>query len=1045
MIDKNLIKKEINHYFEEIKNIYRNGDYTEWTYRTPFDNFIKNINKNYQLIQEPKRTTGLGAPDFKAYNDNRKIGFIETKDLNANLDEILETEQLKKYIDAIDNLILTNYLQFILIRNKKPVLNIDLFTLNDLNKSKNSISNEKVEQFAQLISNFFDYQLPTISTAEELAMQLSKKAILLKDSAIEQLTEDINNFKNGNPTSSIYDFYQGIKELINDIDIEDCADAYAQTVTYGLFMAKKSYKTTLNRSSAASYIPKSVGIIKRIFTNISGDEFPSNIAWIVDDILDILNVADLDKILSNIDERGKKDKEPIIYFYEDFLNYYEPQRRKQLGVYYTPRPVVNFIVNSVHIILKEYFDKQLGLADDSVNVLDPAAGTGTFFWIAYLVVLNELKKQGLSGMIEDKIKNHLLKHFYGFELLITPYVISHLNLTDLLKKWKYDLLDNERIQIYLTNTLERAKLPNEIPFFREVTEENKAANKVKFDEKILAIIGNPPYAGISANKGKWIDDLLKKGYTRADGSKDDGYYKVDGRPLGEKNPKWLQDDYVKFIRFAQWKIDQYGEGVIGFITNHSFLDNPTFSGMRQSLLESFDRIYLLNLHGSSRRGSYDDENVFDIQQGVAISIFIKTKKSNDKKVFYADLWGIREDKYKWLDSHTIKNVEWQEINPVSSNYFFVPKNTSLEEKYNKFWKITDIFSLYSTGIVTAKDDFIIDFNKDALHKRIAKLRDKSISDVDIRNSYKLKDTHGWKLSKARKKLIDDAKWDQYFTKLYYRPFDIRELYYNPIMLEGARYDVMQHLLMDNIAIVTVRQVKYGNSWQHCLIADKLVESSFISNKTSEICYVFPLYLYNKTIPQKSNLKTMMVFEKHADYASKKPNFSPEFLKFITEKYGKTLTPEEIFYYIYAVLHSPSYREKYVDFLQYDFPRIPFVDDYEIFQKLSEIGKSLTELHLMKCNLPTRVKFDIPGSGIVEKVKYENGKIWVNDVQYFDGIPENIWNFYIGGYQVLDKWLKSRAKLKLDSESIMQFLQIIEVIRETIRLMDDVDKIVNLLN
>lgn len=385
MIDKNLIKKEINHYFEEIKNIYHTGDYTEWTYRTPFENFIKNINKNYQLIQEPKRTTGLGAPDFKAYNDNRKIGFIETKDLNANLDEILETEQLKKYIDAIDNLILTNYLQFILIRNKQNVLNVDLLTLEDLNKSKNSISNEKVEQFAQLISDFFDYQLPTISTAEELAMQLSKKAILLKDSAIEQLKDDL---KNSNSPSSIYDFYQGIKELINDINIEDCADAYAQTVTYGLFMAKKNYKTTLNRDSAASYIPKSVGIIRRIFSNISGDEFPSNIAWIVDDILDILNVSDLDKILSNIDERGKKDKEPIIYFYEDFLNYYEPERRKQLGVYYTPRPVVNFIVNSVHIILKEYFDKQFGLADDSVNVLDPAAGTGTFFWIAYLVVLN---------------------------------------------------------------------------------------------------------------------------------------------------------------------------------------------------------------------------------------------------------------------------------------------------------------------------------------------------------------------------------------------------------------------------------------------------------------------------------------------------------------------------------------------------------------------------------------------------------------------------------------------------------------------------------
>ena len=317
----------------------------------------------------------------------------------------------------------------------------------------------------------------------------------------------------------------------------------------------------------------------------------------------------------------------------------------------------------------------------------------------------------VNGVFE-KIRNHLLKHFYGFEILITPYVISHLKLTDLLQRWHYRFRDDDRIQVYLTNTLEPSEVHGLLPFLREITEESRIANQIKLQKPILVVMGNPPYAGESYNKGKWINDLLKKGYTRADGTKDDGYYKVDGKPLGEKNPKWLQDDYVKFIRYAQWKIEKNGEGIVGFITNHSYLDNPTFRGMRESLLQSFDRIYVLNLHGNALKkekcpdGS-KDENVFDIRQGVAVGIFIKNKKLGDKKVYYADLWGLREDKYYWLDRYTIDNVEWQGVKPILPYYFFIPKDTALEEEYNKFWKITDIFPINSVGIATARDHFTI--------------------------------------------------------------------------------------------------------------------------------------------------------------------------------------------------------------------------------------------------------------------------------------------------------------------------------------------------
>ena len=1021
MSDKGTIKKEVKKYFDEVKEVYKSRDYTEFSYRTHLENFIKGLNPDYRLIQEPKRATGLGSPDFKAFSGNIKVGFIETKDLGENLDKILETEQLKKYVESIDNLILTNYLEFILIRKGLKVYDCNIFTFSDLEKHL-TISDEKIDTFVSLINEFFEYKLPTIASAEELARELSKRAKLLKEMAKEQILDDKN--KDEDQRSSIYDFYQGIEKLINDISEEDCADAYAQTVTYGLFLAKKECQNKLDRRTAPSYIPKNIGVIKRIFLNISGEDFPSNVSWIVDEIVDILNATNLEEILLKIDKRGKTDKDPVIFFYEDFLNYYEPEKRKQRGVYYTPRPVVNFIVNSIHYIIKTYFGKPLGIADDSLNILDPAIGTGTFFWIAFLVVLNELKNQNLSGIINDKIRNHLLKHFYGFEILITPYVISHLKLFNVLQRWHYQFNDNDRIQVYLTNTLEPLEEYGILPFLREIIEESKIANKIKTEEPILVVMGNPPYSGISANKGEWIDNLLKSGYKRADDSIDDGYYKVDGKPLGEKNPKWLQDDYVKFIRFAQWKIDQNknNEGILGFVTNHSYLDNPTFRGMRESLLKSFDRIYILNLHGNSLKkekcpdGS-KDENVFDIKQGVAIGIFIKNKRLGDKKVYYADLWGVRENKYDWLDKHIAEYVKWQIVKPTSPYYFFVPKNTTLQEEYEKFWKVTDIFPANSVGIVTARDDFVISLNKEELEHRLKEFRDNTLSDEYIKNKYKLKEKSDWKVSEIRKNIMGNQDWENAIVKILYRPFDIRWVFYDDEFIERARREVMQHMLKENLGLITVRQVKTGEIWHHCLITDGIIESSYISNKTSEINYLFPLYLYSDT--------------------NKAPNYSPEFLTFISEKYGET-TPEEIFYYIYAILHAPTYREKYKEFLQYDFPRIPFINNYEQFKKLSEIGKELVELHLMKKCLPIRVKFDIPNSNIVERVKYENGKVWINKEQYFEGVPENLWSFYIGGYQVLDKWLKSRKGRKLDGKDIEQYLQIVEIIRETIRLMAEID-------
>jgi type I restriction-modification system DNA methylase subunit len=1033
----------INHvpfqeYFKEIRSRYLTGDFTEITLRTPLENFIRNLSKDFNLIQEPKRTEKIGAPDFKAYKKNVKIGYIETKDLGKNLDEELKSEQIKRYRSSLDNIILTDYSRFMLLRGNQIPFDFNLFNLSDLDNSRFVISDEKIQEFLRLVEIFFSYNLPTIKSAEELSLELSKRAKLLKELAKEQLEEDISRAKNDESTSSVYDFYEGTKELIKDISIDDCADAYAQTITYGLFLAKMNCPSILDRNTAASYIPRSIGVIKRIFVNISGDSLPSNLSWIIDEIIDVLNASEMKDVLTEIDARGKKDRDPFTFFYEDFLSAYDPEKKKHLGVYYTPRPVVSFIVNSINHILKNDFNKLHGFADDDVTVLDPAIGTGTFLWLIYTLTLVELKNKGLGGLISKKIENHILKDFYGIEILITPYIIAHLKLSLALKKWHYELKDNDRHQVYLANTLEPFESHGLIPFMREISEESITANELKLRKKILVITANPPYRGMSANKGPWIQSLLKKGYTKEDGTKDNGYYQIDGKPLGEKNPKWLQDDYVKFIRFAQWKIDTAGEGIIGFITNHNYLDNPTFRGMRQSLVNSFNRIYILNLHGNSLKGEKcpdgsKDENVFDIKPGVAIALFVKNKKLEDNRVFYADLYGKREEKYHWLDRHNISNVKWKELRLESPYHFFIPEFSSLRREYEKYWKITDIFSLYSVGIVTARDNLTIKWSPEEVSQTISKFA--TIDPELARTIFKLgKDVRDWKVEFAQRDLRDSGLDKRRIVPILYRPFDIRYTYYTG-KSRGfhcmPRPEVMSHMLKENLGLLTCRQQnKVG--FYHAFVCENVVESCAVSNKTREITYLFPFYLHSENGTRDNS-------GDKEPQRKLKSNLNPVLLQTLFEIYKKEISPKDIFYYIYAILYSHKYRTKYAEFLKSDFPRIPFTEDYGTFKGLSEIGKELVSLHLMKIKLSSPMKFDVQGSNVVEFVEYKDGKVYINKEQFFAGVPEKTWNFYIGGYQVLDKWLKSRKKRELSGSEIEQFIQITEIINQTLDLMKKIDE------
>jgi predicted helicase len=662
-----------------------------------------------------------------------------------------------------------------------------------------------------------------------------------------------------------------------------------------------------------------------------------------------------------------------------------------------------------------------------LKLLDPAAGTLTFIIRALGRALLELQDYHLGGMIPLNIKNHILSDFYAFEIQVVPYIIGHLRVAMSLEKvWDYEFEEDDRFQFYLTNTLEM-KEPEQELLLPQLTEEGQEARKVKEEVPILVVLGNPPYSGISENKGKWITGLIED------------YKYVDGKHFGEKK-HWLQDDYVKFIRFGQWKIDQTGEGILGFITNHSYLDNPTFRGMRQSLMKSFDEIYLLNLHGNSlkKEKSPDgskDENVFDIRQGVAIGLFVKKKEQKGNgiaKVYYAEQWGLREAKYKWLLRNDIETTEWEELKPNSPYYFFVQRDVSYQEEYEKYWKVTDIFPVNSTGIVTARDKFVIDFDREALKRRIEIFRDLSLSEDLIRQNFKLRENYMWTIKKARNDLSKVQDWEGNFTKILYRPFDNREIYFHDSVVWRTRKKVMRHMMRENVGLCVARRPEIGR-FEHVFCSNCLITHHSVSLK--EVNYIFPLYLY----PDESR---GILSDIKATKPERTPNVSKEFLKALREVLGTKPTPEEIFYYIYAVLYSPTYRKRYAEFLKYDFPRVPLPSDLEKFKNLSELGKELVELHLLThpSLSETKIGFPVSGSNTVERVKYdeETRRGYFNKEQYFEGISKAVWEYQIGGYQVLAKYLKDRKKRELSLEEIEHYRKVAKAIARTIEVQEKVE-------
>ncbi|EAJ7836260.1 DNA methyltransferase [Campylobacter jejuni] len=1047
-------------YLENIKDISTNDK--EHTHRTALQNLLQAIKDNQDkqnkisIKQEPNNDKeGRGAPDFLITKDFLTLGYIENKRVNANLDNIIKSDQILKYTKLSPNIILTDYLRFILLslNDKNEIIICKEVKICSLDEIKSVIKNQslldtKTQELNELFSIFFSKIPNPINSALDFANHLSLRTRILKDELLlssknETLLSLFNTFK---------------ETLYKELSYEEFCDSFAQTLTYSLFLAKLNNDTAkeIDLNNAKKFIPKSFPLI-RSMSGFLDDSFENleNIKWLLEEIINIINHIDITSIIKELNKTGEKDlfnrptilsthKDPYLHFYETFLASYDPKLREVRGVYYTPAPVVIFIINAIDEILKQDFNHKKGLSealDKNITLLDFATGTGTFLLEAFRKALEPISKNSVNYNPKA-----LIDKFCGFEFLIAPYTIAHLKISQSFKEeFNSPLNDDESLKIALTNTLYSKSISKEqndqntLFTLIDLTREFKKAQKIK-EEQILIITGNPPYSGASSNKGLYEDEI-KISYglepSKANLSKEQKKYinlyfqektKQNTSTFkaiyekhkleNEKNPKWLLDDYVKFIRFAQSKIDSQENGIFAFISNNSFLDNPTFRGMRYSLMQSFDKIYILNLHGDTRKkekapdGSKDD-NVFDIMQGVSINIFIKqNSKAKNTNIYYHDLYGKRKDKYEFLYENDLNSIKWTLVKNNDPFYLFLPQNNDLLEEYNKGISVKDIFMLSSVGIVSAKDSILISTNTEKLKQQIH----------DYYNEFDKKN----------------------IKEIAYRPFDTQKIYYDIKKVERPRIETMEHFLEnENIGLMIGRQFSAIGSdiFDIVFCTDKITDLNFYRRGGEQI---FPLYLYPTTRSKKFLKKENPNFNEE-NFTSKIENFKESFRTFIDELYKEKFSPEDILGYIYAVLFHKIYREKYLDFLKIDFPKIPFTKDKNTFKNLSKLGLKLINLHLLKndeldFNVGEALFKDIKNKNFkIQKIKYnkDTKELFINESLYFSKVSLEIYEFKIGGYAVLDKYLKSHKEEDIDHN---HFTLIIQTLNETLKIQDEISKI-----
>lgn len=935
-----------------------------------------------------------------------------------------------------------------------------------------------------LLSRFFVVSKAKVKNPMELAQELAYRARYLRRLAVKQLEEEPEK----GPLRNLYNAFK--EALVHDQTEDEFADAFAQTITYGLLTARWTGNDQLvadgerlTRQTALKHLPAASPFLNDLFKSalsVKLDEQRGRLLWLVDDIADLLDRIDVTYVFGAGDKDSDSATDPVIHFYEPFLAAYDKELKNKRGVFFTPRPVVSYIVRSVHELLQKEFGLEDGLAsidtwadvarrikgleipegvkasDPFVCILDPATGTGTFLFECIEVIertmkdrwCRELKKKdwkdpAIAARWSEYVPQYLLPRLVGFELMMASYAIAHLKLSFKLAQTGHRLSQTDRLGVYLTNSLEPPQgtaNPRLASLFETLAQEAQAVDNIKQHSRFTVLSGNPPYAGNSANASR-----AENGTLTFVGRLVEDYKEVDGAALGERQPKWLQDDYVKFIRLATYLLEASRAGIIGFITNHSYLSNPTFRGMRQSLLCGFRQSYALDLHGSSKKRELApdgmvDENVFDIQQGVAIFLGIASPGEAHSKstMFHSHLWGNRATKYSKLASESVANTTWSKLDPSSPFYLFTPQQEDLRAEYDCATSITQIMPAYNVGFVSARDKFVIDIDRKELEARIDLFRkpEREVPTAKICERFGLKNTSSWSVSDARRRVRDNPKWKHDFHKCLYRPFDVRNIYYSRDVLERPVYQIQRHMLdEDNIGLVLTRSVEIGRGFEHVFCTQAVVQHHTVSIK--EVNYLFPLHL--KPDDQGLNLHETIV-----------ENIDREYQGRLQSMLGLPRRPasKQVFNFIYALLHSPSYRTRYEGFLRVDFPRIPLPATATLFEALARFGGELVGHHTPSDEgCARRAKLEWFGGSDcdrIECVRYSDGAIWLDKkgTRGIGGISDDTWAFHIGGYRICEKWLKDRKGRVLSGEDIDRYAVIIGAIDETIRIMGEIDRVID---
>ncbi|WP_288521701.1 type ISP restriction/modification enzyme [uncultured Brachyspira sp.] len=1006
----------IKNYLKEIEKL-KSDIANEHTYRTPLENLLKSFavklypNSNISIQQEVSAEKKI-FPDFTAMDEDKGIiGFIECKDIGFDLHKAIEgngnfkiyKEQLLKYLNKHNNLIYTDYINFIYLTLDKNQIKIK----NEISLSSKDLDNN-IKILENMLEDFFVYKIKEIDKKDYFLSTLARKTNILKIYIELELENKESYLKN---------HIKGLFEdtIFNDLSDKDFTDAFSQIISFSLLFYRLNERKNVDLNSFRN-MPEYIPIFREFLSTINFDNLDKNIRYVINLIIKSINSYDekifYDKL--SYKERHDTDKEdPFIYAYEYFLKEFDAKTRNARGVFYTPIEAVRYIIKSIDEILKDKLNIADGIYGEEVHILDFAAGTGTFMLGAIEKAFENAKQNGIAGVWENIVSDFILKRLYGFEFLIVPYVLAHFRIHEYLKDLNYDYKKNDRLQLYLTNTLDNSA-GGQVKMFPQMQAESDNAYKIKNEEPILVIMGNPPYNNKSEeiNRKEWIENLLKD-------------YKEN---LNEKKIN-LDDDYIKFIRFAHWKMENAEKGIIGIIVNNSFISGVTHREMRRKLMQTFDEIYILDLHGNVNKGEKCpdgsmDFNIFNIKEvGVCIALFVKTglKNNKNKGIYFNEVFGTQDYKKNYLIDKSIADEKWVELEDDKKWHWFT-KVKSNEKYLKEFIGLTEIFNEINSAIQTKRDYLTIQLSKNKILEVVNDFR--NLSEEEIKNKYNTNDNRDWKVSTSKKDLLEN---NGHVEIIHYRPFDFRYTYYTGIsrgFVAYPRKSIMRHIInRENIGLAFTRQNSGVDIFHHCLVSKFIIDGGITNSWT----YIAPLYLYEENSAGEFKLDS-----------SCKPNWTDSFKEFLKNYISDN--PKEILNYIYAILYSPTYRENYKEDLKYDYPRIPFTKDKKIFDRLQKLGGELIDLHLLKKVPQSNAGYPNKGEHKISYSKYneEEKRLYINEKQYFENVKKEVYNYSIGGYKPIEKYIKARDILTL--KDISHLIKVIAVIERTILLQEEIDKV-----